>query len=513
MSGSSNVLFVVLDTVRKDRLTPYGHDRPTTPNLESFASTATTFETAVAPAPWTLPVHASMFTGRYPSEHGADQGSPYLDDVSTLAGLLSAAGYDTACYSANAWISPYTNLTRGFDDHSSFFEVMPDDLLSGPLGRLWQFVNDNDRVRDLAARIVRVGAKIHERLASGERADSKTPAAIDRTRKFVEESTSDQGWFAFVNLMDAHLPYAPPEQYRQQFAPGVDPDDVCQHSKEYNSGARDVDDEEWKSIRGLYDATIAHMDAELGRLFDWLRETGRWEDTTVVVCADHGELHGEHDRYGHEFALYGELIDVPLFVDHPGLEADRRTDLVELLDLYHTILDATGVEAGGADRDAVAFDPTRSLLSGSYREFARADDPDPGQRAVLEHGDADYAFVEYARPVIELRHLEEKAAAAGIDLSEDDPVYSALRAARGEAGKYVHADRAPDEGYRLDRDPGEQSPVDLDDDRVVADARRALDLFDRELGDVRDVSGGDGEALADIDEATRERLRTLGYVD
>ena len=75
-SGPSNVLFVVLDTVRKDHLTPYGYDRPTTPNLAEFADEATVFESAVAPAPWTLPVHASMFTGLYPSQHGADQESP-----------------------------------------------------------------------------------------------------------------------------------------------------------------------------------------------------------------------------------------------------------------------------------------------------------------------------------------------------------------------------------------------------------------------------------------------------
>jgi len=298
----SNVLFVVLDTVRKDRLEPYGYERETTPELSRFAEEATVFESAVAPAPWTLPVHASLFTGRYPSQHGADQGSPYLDDETTLASTLSAAGYDTACYSSNAWITPYTGLTDGFGHQDSFFEVLPGDVLSGPLASAWQTVNDNDYLRDLASKLVHLGAMAHSKLASGEGADSKTPSVIDRTRSFIDDSESDDGWFAFVNLMDAHLPYYPPEEYREEFAPGVNPDDVCQNSKEFNSGARDIDDDEWEDIRGLYDAEIAHMDAELGRLFDWLRETGQWEETTVVVAADHGELHGEHDLYGHEFA-------------------------------------------------------------------------------------------------------------------------------------------------------------------------------------------------------------------
>ncbi|MDL5362295.1 sulfatase [Halalkalicoccus sp. NIPERK01] len=512
----TNVLFVVLDTVRKDRLTPYGYDRPTTPELAAVAEESAVFESAVAPAPWTLPVHASMFTGLYPSQHGADQGSPYLEEATTLASVLSTAGYDTACYSSNAWITPYTELTRGFDDQDSFFEVLPQDLLSGPLARAWRLVNDNDRLNEIATRIVRLGAQAHEKLASGEGADSKTPAVIDRTRSFIEGSESEAGWFAFVNLMDAHLPYYPPEEYREEFAPGVDPSTVCQNSKEYNSGARDVDAEEWEAIGGLYDAEIAHMDAELGRLFGWLRETGRWEDTTVIVCSDHGELHGEHDLYGHEFALYEELINVPLIVKHPEIEPGRRERLVELLDLYHTTLDALSADAGGVP-GAVGFDPTRSLLSSEYRSFDRVTDPDVGQRAVLggEGESEDYAFVEYAQPVIELHHLEEKASEAGITLPEDHRAYARMRAARGEDAKYVRADRIPDEGYRLDTDPEERSPLAPADDERVAAAERALSRFEGEVGGAwtTPAEASASDALDEADAETKDRLRELGYLE
>ncbi|QLG47772.1 sulfatase [Natrinema halophilum] len=520
---SSNVLFVVLDTVRKDHLGPYGYERETTPELTRFAEEATVFESATAPAPWTLPVHASLFTGLYPSQHGADQGSPYLDDVTTLASILSTAGCDTACYSSNAWITPYTSLTDGFDDHDSFFEVLPRDVLSGPLASAWQTVNDNDYLRELASKLVRLGAMAHAKLASGEGADSKTPAVIDRTRSFIDGSNSEAGWFAFVNLMDAHLPYYPPEEYRETFAPGVDPDDVCQNSKEYNSGARAIDDDEWEAIRGLYDAEIAHMDAELGRLFSWLRETDQWKDTTVIVCADHGELHGEHDLYGHEFSLYDQLINVPLLVKHPDLEAGRRDDLVELLDLYHTTLDAMNVdpdalgETGGED-GAVGFDPTRSLFKSEYREFDGGTESDPGQHAVLEgEAGADYAFVEYEQPVIELHHLEEKANEAGIVLPDDHRAYSRLRAARTTDAKYVRGDRIPDEGYRLDDDPAEDSPVNPADDEIVAATERALARFEEAVGgawdDPDERVADSGDALAEADEETRDRLRELGYLE
>ncbi|MFB6108601.1 MAG: sulfatase [Haloplanus sp.] len=508
-----NVLFVVMDTVRKDHLTPYGYDRPTTPGLDEFAADATVFDNAVAPAPWTLPVHASLFTGLYPSHHGADQENPYLEGATTLAETLSAAGYDTACFSSNAWITPYTHLTDGFDTQDNFFEVMPGDVLSGPLARAWKTMNDSDRLRTLADKLVSLGNVAHEYLAGGEGADSKTPAVVDRTMEFVEES---ENWFAFINLMDAHLPYHPPEEFAEEFAPGVDSSEVCQNSKEFNAGARDIDDEEWTAIRGLYDAEIAHVDAQLSRLFEWLKAEGEWEETTVVVCADHGELHGEHDLYGHEFCLYDPLVNVPLMVKHPGLDADRRADTVELVDLYHTVLDACGVDGGtpaAPGETAVARDPTRSLLSPSYREFADASNPDPGQ-AADESGDV--GFVEYSRPVVELKQLEEKAANAGIDLDEDSRFYSRMRAARRPDAKYVRVDRIPDEAYRLDSDPGETTDLAGGDDEAVRDTERALSAFESEVGGAwTDAAEGDvtDDAVAEMDDDAQERLRDLGYLE
>jgi arylsulfatase A-like enzyme len=508
----TNVLFVVMDTVRKDHLTPYGYDRPTTPGLEAFAAEATVFDQAVAPAPWTLPVHASLFTGMYPSQHGADQENPYLDGATTLAETLSTAGYDTACYSSNAWITPYTRLTDGFTDQDNFFEVMPGEFLSGPLARAWRTLNDNERLRAVADKLVSLGNTAHEYFAGGEGADSKTPAVVDRTQEFV--SASDE-WFAFINLMDAHLPYHPPAEFREEFAPGVDSTEVCQNSKEYNSGARAISDEEWTEIRGLYDAEIAHIDAELTRLFDFLKREGEWDDTMVVVCADHGELHGEHDLYGHEFCLYDPLINVPLMIKHPALDADRRDDQVELVDLYHTVLDNFGVEGGSpadAGEAAVALDRTRSLLSDSYRRFDGVAAPDPGQRAAP---DGDYAFVEYSRPVVELKQLEEKAKKGGVTLPRDSRFYSRMRAARRPDAKYVRIDRIADEAYRLDRDPGETDHVTVDDEAVAA-TEAALSEFEASVGgawtDALDDEVSD-DTVSEMDDEAQERLRDLGYLE
>ncbi|WP_299334492.1 sulfatase [Haloplanus sp.] len=508
-----NVLFIIMDTVRADHLTPYGYDRPTTPGLADFAAEATVFESAVAPAPWTLPVHASLFTGLYPSQHGADQENPYLEGATTLAQTLSAADYDTACYSSNAWITPYTRLTDGFDEQDNFFEVMPGDLFSGPLARAWKTLNDSDRLRAIADKLVSLGNVAHEYFAGGDGADSKTPAVIDRTKSFVEDS---EDWFCFLNLMDAHLPYHPPDEFAEKFAPGVDSTAVCQNSKEYNSGARPIDDDEWGDIRALYDAELAHIDAQLTRLFDWLKAENEWDDTTVIVAADHGELHGEHDLYGHEFGLYDPLVNVPLLVKHPTLDGGRRTDTVELIDLYHTVLDALDVDGGDpavpGDR-AVARDPTRSLFSDRYRAFDAVTDPDPGQAAAP---DGTYGFVEYSRPVVELTQLEEKAAAAGIDLPEESRFYARMRAARRPDAKYVRIDRIDDEAYRLDADPGETTNRAGDDDPAITETDRVLAAFEEGVGGAwtaaTDTAVTD-DTVADMDEETQERLRDLGYLE
>ncbi len=496
-----NVLFVVLDTVRKDRLSVYGHDRPTSPTLEAFAEEARVYEQAVAPAPWTLPVHASMFTGVYPSEHGATQETPYLEDAQTLAGSLSASGYGTCCYSSNAWITPYTHLTDGFDDYDTFFKAMPGDLFSGPLARFWKLLNDHERLRGVADSIVAVGNAIHERLAAGGGEDSKTPAVIDQA---IEFTADQEDFFAFINLMDAHLPYHPPQAYVDEFAPGVDSEtDVCQNSKAYNIGADAIDDEEWTDIRGLYDAEIRHMDAELDRLFSALKEAGRWEDTMVVVCADHGEMLGEHELFGHEFNIYDPLVNVPLLIKHPELEPGRDDETqVELLDLYHTILDATGTESAAGGE---SLDERRSLLSPDYRDVGEDATPgvDPGETA----------FVEYHRPIVELNQLESIAADAGITLDEESRWYSRMRAARRPEAKYISNERIPDEGYRIDRDPGELDDLAGEGDARIAAVEGDLQAFEAEVGEDWSVAGGDTDPLEDMDEETVDRLRDLGYVE
>jgi len=203
----------------------------------------------------------------------------------------------------------------------------------------------------------------------------------------------------------------------------------------------------------------------------------------VVVCADHGELHGEYDLFGHEFAVYDPLVNVPLLVKHPDMEPGVVENQVELLDLYHTVLDHAGVTAEGEP-----LDTERSLLSA-----------DRGH---------EYAFVEYHRPVVELSQLESKAKNAGITLDEDSRFYSRMRSVRRPDAQYIENERIPDEFYRLD------GADDGDDEAVEGACRSALAAFEERVDASWSAGGGDPDEILDgMDEETREQLRHLGYVE
>ncbi|MFB6130888.1 MAG: sulfatase, partial [Salinigranum sp.] len=249
---------------------------------------------------------------------------------------------------------------------------------------------------------------------------------------------------------------------------------------------------------------------------------------------DHGELHGEHDLYGHEFCLYDPLVNVPLMIKHPDLDAGRRADQVELVDLYHTVLDALDVEGGtpaAPDEDVVGLDRTRSLLSSSYREFdgavasvdadagsSNAGSPntgspndDPGKV-----GGGEYAFVEYSRPVVELKQLEEKAKKAGVTVPEESRFYSRMRAARRPDAKYVRISRIADEAYRLDDDPEETNNLAGAGDERIEAVEAALAAFETNVGgawDEAEAADVTDDTVADMDEAAQERLRDLGYME
>jgi len=266
-----HVLLIVLDTVRADRLSVYGHARPTSPHLEALAARGTRFDHAVAAAPWTVPSHASMFTGLPPAAHGAHHEHRALSpEARTLAEHLAEAGYRTAGVSANPFVGPPARLDQGFE---SF-----DNVGSG--------------------RAVTDAALAH--------------LAEDDARPL----------FLMLNYMDAHLPFSgvPDEALLRFGGGGTEPVKVLAFEEQFNAFAyachrKEPEPERMAGLEAMYDAALAHLDGLVAEVLAAVPEPA---ETLVIVVADHGELQGERGLIEHQFSLHEALLRVPLIVSWPG---------------------------------------------------------------------------------------------------------------------------------------------------------------------------------------------------
>jgi arylsulfatase A-like enzyme len=357
-TGAPNVLLIVLDTVRADRLSLYGYGRDTTPNLARLARRGVTFEQARSTAPWTLPSHASMMTGRWPHQNSARLHGPLDGAHPTLAQFLASHGYATAGLVANTtYCGAETGLDRGFAHYEDHDLSLQGILWTSALGRrlIWD---------GLAAAGAGLGLEL--------RADLRKDAA--RMSRDVLAWAGRQGerpFFIFVNYLDAHSPYVLPEGFDRHF--GIRPEtraDASTLDQWFTLDKAKLGPRDLQLASDAYDDCLAYLDEQLGRLFDALDGRGLLDNTLVIVTADHGEHFGEHQLYCHASSLYDAEIHVPLLAILPrGAHAGRSVaEPVSLRDLAATVADQLGL--GG-----VSPFPGRSL--------ARHWDPAPSSRPGL----------------------------------------------------------------------------------------------------------------------------------
>lgn len=328
-----NVVLIVLDTVRAKSLSLYGYERSTTPNLNRFAQQGVVFDSAIAPSPWTLPSHASMFTGRYPHQLSTGWYSPLDDIYPTIAEVLRAHGYKTAGFVSNITYCSYEQgLNRGFQHYEDYPISLGQLVLSVSLLR---YLTSSDTLRNLVG--------YHEML------NRKSAQEItDRFLAWVSRQNTQQPFFAFLNYFDAHEPYLPPQPYDRLFGPKRPPDIEFAHLPAFVT-RRDkwrLSDRQIQYELDAYDGAIAYMDAEIGRLLEELEKQNQLSDTIVLITSDHGEQFGEHDLYNHSNSLYRPLVEVPLLivpVDEVG-SGVRVAEPVTLCDLPATICDLVGIE-------------------------------------------------------------------------------------------------------------------------------------------------------------------------
>ena len=291
--GAPNVLVIIVDTLRADHLSAYGYPRPTSPNIAQLAARGVLFENAIAPSAWTLPSHASMVTGRYPHDHGADTFSKSMDGrYATVAEAFQARGYRTGAFSANlAWFSRSSGLDRGFLHFEDYRQSASSAASRTYLGE-----------RLVAAcYVLSLCGGLPGRLTA-EEINAHALRWLDSDKR---------PFLVFLNYMDTHEPYLPPSPYREAFTLGS--------RKRILQGFQpELAPEQLQGEIGAYDGAIAAVDARVGQLLRELATRGLDRNTLVILTSDHGEGFDEHGLLGHLNSLYRELLHVPLIFSWPG---------------------------------------------------------------------------------------------------------------------------------------------------------------------------------------------------
>jgi arylsulfatase A-like enzyme len=518
-----NIVFVVLDTHRVDRLGCYGYTRNTTPNLDTFARDATVFENAISPAQWTVPSHASMFSGEPPSAHMALHASNMLDACfRTLAERLRASGYRTIGFCNNPLVGIVNNgLKRGFDLFYNY---------SGAIRSVPAKETDRKFAPLLAARerftqiLRKISYPIQNAFANSAhhfhaavnpfwvplwtrfgRFKGNTAGSIRDAATFVrQQSESGDGrpWFMFINLMEAHHPLSAPDRFAEAFIPdwrqGRAARDFMQsftaHAVEWLTPLdKPLPEWERRTLSGMYDAEIAYQDHLLAQLLVILDSPECRKDTMVIFVADHGEMLGEHGMMGHGFGVYQELIHVPLMIRFPGQTTGRRVpDLVSTTRLFHTALDAARFEAY-----ETSYSPAVDIRSQSLIRVTK--DTNKARPAV---------FAEAYAPAFTFKLVERHKP----DLLKT-PYFSATHRAAYEGDhKLIHVENVRDELYALDNDPGEMLDLIGVEQALGQHMLERLELFVEKAVSRRPENWSREEVDLD-NEIVQQRLRELGYVE
>jgi arylsulfatase A-like enzyme len=296
-----NVILISIDTLRADHLGCYGYHRESSPNIDRMAAEGTLFENAFSPTAWTLPGHASMFSGLAPQRHGATRSETAIrSEVPLVAEILRDHGYRTAGV-VNA---PFMQAKFGFDRGFDGFTYVP-------------------------------------------------KLEVDRHQKTVLDTLhADDGrpFFLFLHYMSVHDPYAPEDPYNRFVGTyeqpiGVDGQRLLKLWRAMDRGEATLNADEVRFLDDLYTGGVLSVDARIGELLESLEQLGLAEDTVIILTSDHGEEFMEHGSIVHTKTLYDELLSVPLIVRGPGVPAGARVrSMAGLVDIMPTVLGLVGLD-------------------------------------------------------------------------------------------------------------------------------------------------------------------------
>jgi arylsulfatase A-like enzyme len=453
-SPPPNILFIVIDTLRADRVGWYLGDRRLTEFLDSVGAWSTVFWNAYAQGSFTPPSMASLFTSRYPSQHGVRTGRSVLSSAErTLAEELKQGGYVTGGFVANPLLTATLGYRQGLDTY---------EVLEGP----------------------DTGAPPGGSFARKARADDVNRAGL----KWLDTLTGNAPVFLYLHYMEPHLPYTPPDNIRDQI---MSRRGKLQEEQQTLGRMLFFEHKLWTHpdqdalyvIQDLYDAEVVSVDAALKDLFAELERRGFLRNAIVVITADHGDEHMDHGRIGHGTTLYNEVTHVPLLLHAPGQRnrVDVR-DIVSLIDVAPTVLQLAGLRAPDSFEGHCLATPTSSLhLLRSMASYLSR---------LLGTRSQPRAYSQLLEPPLGVPSSQRLHSAA--------VVVGSRKLVVGVAGS---------ESYDLETDPAEQHPntMPAPEQQVLAQALKELSVSAQRAARREQVQA--------LDERTKERMRALGYGD
>jgi len=485
MENDHTFLFTA-DGLRYDRLSGTGYDVPTTPRLDELAASGGTCEQTMVTGTGTRKSFPGILTSSYPLMYGGY--AQLTDQRTTLASAFREEGYVTLGVNANAQLHTRFGWGRGFDVYFDSDRTVIDREIGG-------FSRDDDagsdesgfrrRFEDLKSdvyeRLDQNGA-LYRLLETGYRAiESREPPhptadqVVDRTLSFLDKSPDDLPQFVWVHFMDTHSPYVPPAKYREAVdAPDVADSQLWRINDRLHTDPDSLSDDEVGIVSEMYDASLRHMDEEIGRLIDGLEQRGLWRDAQVAFTSDHGEEFREHGGLTHCVEPYEEGAHVPLLFRLGTENLTAVKGVTSTLDVGPTLLDAAVTDAKIPNR----------FHGQSLRQVLRGEESVPEDRTV---------FIQNANR-------------GGREVTLD------LRITGSRTGewKFITSldERIETKLFHLPSDPGEQ-------ENLVADEPERVETFERIVADHYDqpayTNHGIEGALDTGD--VGDRLEALGYID
>jgi arylsulfatase A-like enzyme len=330
-TDDKNVVLIVADTLTALHLPMYGYERQTSPFMENLAEENLIFENAYSNAPWTVPSHASLFSGKLMSEHGTGTGDSMFRDHSFVQDI-NQKGYRTVGISANELVCKDLNFDKGFE---SFHEVFNFDTEESEVLKEAAI----DKIKDFDLETLKDGLNFLYNKFKGN-----STRGAENIERIVKDEIKNENSpnFLFINYTEPHLPYSSPKEFAGQFTDNPEEKISRNMRDHYNSekpeifyqGFPNCTDEE---LVDLYDGTIRYLDSKLESLYEYLNE--ELDDLVFIVTSDHGENFGEHGAYFHQCGIWEKSIRVPLIVAGDGVPDHKIKENFSLRNLKDLILE------------------------------------------------------------------------------------------------------------------------------------------------------------------------------